>query len=237
MTNRTGRNLVLVLVIASVSTAAVVRAEKPVDNSPAAPVAVSPSAKFEKEIAAYEAADKKSPPPRGAVLFIGDSGIKKWTTLAADFPDQQVINRGFGGSQMADATYFADRIVIPYKPRLIVLREGGNDLTAGKTGEQLLADLKAFIAKVHAELPDTRIAIFSLNPNPARWSQAEKRKAMNVVLKAYIESEKGLEFIEVWDQFLGPDGKPREDLFQKDRLHNNAEGNKLYAAAVRPHMK
>jgi hypothetical protein len=57
------------------------------------------------------------------------------------------------------------------------------------------------------------------------------------MLKAYAESEKGLEFIEVWDQFLGPDGKPREGLFQRDRLHNNAEGNKLYAAAVRPYLK
>jgi lysophospholipase L1-like esterase len=239
MTNSTGRSLVLALFTAIVFAAAMVRAEKPPDNTTSAATAatMSPSAKFEKEIAAYEAADKKSPPPQGAVLFIGDSGIKKWTTLAQDFPDQKVINRGFGGSQMADASYFADRIVIPYKPRLIVLREGGNDLTAGKTAEQLLADLKAFVAKVHTELPDTRIAVFSLNPNPARWNQAEKRKAANILLKAYVEGQKGLEFIEVWDQFLGPDGKPREDLFQKDQLHNNAEGNKLYAAAVRSHLK
>ena len=192
---------------------------------------------FEKEIEAYETADKASPPPKAAVLFIGDSGIKKWTTLAEDFPDQTVINRGFGGSQMSDAVFYADRIVIPYKPRLVVLREGGNDLTAGKTVEEVIADLKAFVVKVHAVLPDTRIAVFSLNPNPARWNQAEKRKAANVILKAYIKSQKGLDFIEVWDQFLGPDGKPREDLFQKDRLHNNGEGNKLYAEAVRPYLK
>ena len=224
---------ILLIVIAM----AVVHAEPPAISSPPVATAASPSAKFEQEIAAYEAADKTSPPPMGAVLFVGDSGIKKWSTLAEDFPDQQVINRGFGGSQMADATYFADRIVIPYKPRLIILREGGNDLTAGKSAEQLLADLKAFVAKVHAKLPDTRIAVFSLNPNPARWNQTGKRKTTNVILKAYVESEKGLSFIEVWDQFLGPDGKPRADLFQKDRLHNNAEGNKLYADAVRPHLK
>src|SRR5204862_2402388 len=90
--------------------------------------AAAPSAKWEKEIQAFEAADKKQPPPEGAVLFTGASGIRMWKTLAADFPDQKVINRGFGGSEMADATYFAERIVIPYKPRVVVVQAGGNDI-------------------------------------------------------------------------------------------------------------
>jgi lysophospholipase L1-like esterase len=226
---------IICIFAATVLSAVTIRAAKSADDAPA--TAPSPSTKFEKEILAYEAEDKISPPPRGAVLFVGDSGIRKWTTLAADFPDQVVINRGFGGSQMADAVYYADRIVIPYKPRIIVLREGGNDLTAGKTAEQVLADLKAFVEKVRAKLPETRIAVFSFNPNPLRWAQAEKRKAANVLLKQYVAGEKGLDFIEIWDQVLGPDGKPREDLFQSDRLHNNDKGNKIYADAVRPYLK
>ena len=121
----------------------------------------SPSARFEKEIAAFEAADLKSPPPEGAILFIGDSGIRMWKSLAQDFPDQKVINRGFGGSQMADSVYYADRIVIPYKPRLILIRSAGNDLTAGKTPEQIVADFKAFVEKVRAKLPDTRIVVLT----------------------------------------------------------------------------
>jgi lysophospholipase L1-like esterase len=205
-------------------------------EEPAATRPASPSLKYEKEILAFEAADRKSPPPQGAVLFIGDSGIRMWKTLAEDFPDQKVINRGFGGSQMADSTYFADRIVIPYKPRLIVFRAGGNDLTAGRTPEQLLADFQAFVDKVREKLPETRIAFFSLNPNPARWSQAQARKKANAIIKAYVDAGQNLDFIEVWDQFLGPDGNPREDLFIKDHLHNNAAGYKLYAEAVRPHL-
>ena len=233
MLNRSRFAVVLQLLLAAAFAPAAL-ADKPADKSGAP---ASPSAKYEKEIAAFEAADKKSPPPEGAVLFIGDSGIKKWTTLAKDFPDQQVINRGFGGSQMADAVYYAGRIVVPYKPRLIVLREGGNDLTTGKSPEQLLADLQAFVDTVRGALPDVRIAIFSLSPNPARWSQAEKRKRANAMLKAYVAAGKNLDFIEVWDQLLGPDGNPREDLFVKDRMHNNAEGYRIYAEAARPHLK
>jgi lysophospholipase L1-like esterase len=195
------------------------------------------SERFEKEIAAFEAADKKSPPPEGGVLFVGDSGIRMWKSVAQDFPDEKVINRGFGGSTMADAVYFADRIVIPYKPRMIVIREGGNDLTAGKTPEQVLSDFQSFVEKVRAKLPDVRIAVMSLNPNPARWSQAPKRLKANALLKEYVASGKNLDFILVWDPFLDAQGKPRTDIFLKDGMHNNAAGYKIMADLVRPHLK
>ena len=83
-----------------------------------------PSQKWETDMVAFEAADKKSPPPQGGIEFIGASGIAKWKTLKEDFAGLPVFNRGFGGSQIEDATYFADRIVIPYKPKTIVFELG-----------------------------------------------------------------------------------------------------------------
>lgn len=230
---------------ASVSLAAILsltpslRAAEPPADKPAAAAkpAASSSARFEKEIQAYEAADKKSPPPEGAVLFTGASGIRLWKTLAEDFPDYKVINRGFGGSEMADATYFADRIVIPYKPRLIVVQAGGNDINGGKSPEQVFADFKAFVGKVRAKLPEVRIAYLSMNPSPSRWSQREKQQRGNQLIKDFIAGEKNLDYIDFWGAMLGPDGQPREDLFVADRLHNNAAGYKIRADVVRPHLK
>ena len=197
----------------------------------------SPSEKWEKDIAAFEAADKLHPPPQGAVLFIGASSIRMWKTLATDFPDQKVINRGFGGSEVADSVYFADRIVIPYKPRLIVLQAGSNDINDHKTPDQVLADFQAFVEKVRAGLPDVRIAYLGINPAPIRWAQREKQQKANQLIKAYVATGKNLDFIELWDVFLGPDGQPREDLFLKDRLHNNAAGYKIRVGVVGPHLK
>lgn len=57
--------------------------------------------RFEKEILACEAADKQSPPPMGAILFTGASGIRLRKSLAQDFPGLTVLNRGFGGSQLS----------------------------------------------------------------------------------------------------------------------------------------
>jgi lysophospholipase L1-like esterase len=207
-------------------------AEKPAAKAPN----TSPE-RWEKDIRAFEEADRTTPPPKGAILFIGASSVRRWTTLAQDFPEYPVINRGFGGSHLGDSLYYADRIVIPYKPKLIVLNAGGNDINAGKTPERVFADFKAFVEKVRSELPDARIAFLSLSPSPSRWAQAEKQQAANRLVKEYILAGKNLDYIELWDQFLGPDGKPREDLFVEDRLHNNAEGYKIRAAVVRPNLQ
>jgi len=128
----------------------------------AAEPAASP---WEKEIRAFEAKDQQQPPPGGAVLFVGSSSIRLWK-LDESFPDVKTINRGFGGSHLADSVAFAERIVIPYRPKLIVLYAGDNDLAAGKTPERVLADFKQFVAKVEAALPETRIAFISIKPLP-----------------------------------------------------------------------
>jgi lysophospholipase L1-like esterase len=197
----------------------------------------APSVRWEKDIRAFEAVDQEAPPPKGAILFIGASTTRRWSTLAQDFREYQVINRGFGGSQTIDSVYYADRIVIPYKPRLIVIQTGGNDINAGKKAEQVLADHRAFVEKVRAELPDTRIAITAISPSPSRWAQADEQKKANRLLEEYVRAGKNLDYIDIWEQFLGPDGKPREDLFVEDRLHNNAAGYKIRAEVVRPHLQ
>ena len=190
-------------------------------------------AKWEKEIAAYEQADSTNPPPKGALLFIGSSTIRRWTTLSRDFPTHQVINRGFGGSEIIDSAHFADRIIFPYEPRMVFLRAGGNDLWGGKSPEQVFADFKEFVARVHSKLPETEVVYISLSPSIARWAQAEKEKALNAMVKDYIKQTPKVKYLETYDLVLGADGKPRPELFVEDKLHFNAEGNKLLADAVR----
>ena len=87
-----------------------------------------PEIRWAKDISAFEAADRTNPPPRDAVLFIGSSSILRWTNLAQAFPGHKVINRGFGGSQLADSVAFVDRIVTPYRPKLVLLYAGDNDI-------------------------------------------------------------------------------------------------------------
>ena len=189
--------------------------------------------RFEEEILAFEAADQKNPVPKGAILFVGDSLFTLWKSIQTDLPEYTVINRGFGGSQMSDLLYYTDRIVIPYKPRLIIVNEGGNDIHRGRMPEQVLADVRAFVEKVRAALPDTRIAISSLTPSPARWSEAEIAKHANRIIRDYVATQRNVVFIDLFDAYLGPDGKPREELFVEDGLHHSAAAYRVRIRAMR----
>lgn len=231
--------ILFVVILGLVNSDSIVQAQTATENAPSATATKkeSPSAKWEGDIRQFEAADHKSPPPKEGILFIGSSTIRLWKSLQQDFPEHAVINRGFGGSQMADSVYFIDRIVLPYKPRQIVVYAGGNDLAAGKPPEEVSKDFQAFVEKVRAQLPETRISYMSIGPSNARWSHAEKQQQANRLIKQYIDAGKNLDYIDVWDQFLGTDGKPRDEFFVADRLHNNEAGYKIRVAAVRPYLK
>ena len=191
---------------------------------------------WEKAITAFEQADRTNPPPQGAVLFIGSSIIRKWTTLARDFPDQPVINRGFGGCYNMDCTHFADRIIFPYHPRMIILRVGDNELSAGEPVEQVFADFKEFVATIRAKLPRTEIVYITSNPSPARWQQKDKEKRLGDLVEAYSREAPGVKCIDTYDMVLGADGRPRPELFVADKLHFNAEGYKLLVERVGPYL-
>lgn len=199
-----------------------------------APVKPHDYAKWEKEIAAFEQADAKNPPDRGGIVFVGSSSIRLWKTLAEDFPQHRVLNRGFGGSEIADSSYFAERIILPYAPRLVVLYAGGNDLNSGKPPEQVIADFKTFFATVRAKLPDAEIAYISSAGNPARWAQVERVKAVNTSIEAFLKDQPRAKFIDVFHRMLGDDGLPRPEIFVADKLHMNAEGYKLWTEIIRP---
>ncbi|MBM3875180.1 MAG: hypothetical protein FJ386_00455 [Verrucomicrobia bacterium] len=190
-------------------------------------------ARFEKDILAFEAADKTNPPPKDAVLFVGASNTRLWTSMALDFRGWKVINRGFGGSQLADALHFADRIVIPAAPKTIYVQSGGNDIHAGRTPEQVLADFKAFVAKVRAALPETKIHFIALPPSPLRWSQREKQREANRLVEEFVREDGALNFVDIFPHMLGDDGRPRPELYVGDNLHLSAKGYALWTSLIR----
>ncbi len=190
--------------------------------------------RFAGEIEAFAAADAAHPPPKNAILFIGSSSIRQWSTLARDFPGRTVINRGFGGSHLSDSVYYFDRIVAPYQPDMIVLYAGSNDINGGKTPEQVLRDFKAFVAKAHKQLPRTRVDFISIGTNPSRWGEVEKVKEANRLIREWIARDDTLGYIDVFPAMLGADGKPRPDIFVSDRLHLNARGYAVWTSIIAP---
>jgi lysophospholipase L1-like esterase len=192
---------------------------------------------WETDIKKFEQADQLNKPPMNGVLFIGSSSFRLWTTLADDFPNTKVINRGFGGSQIVDSTRYVDRIVVPYQPRMVLLYAGDNDLAAGKSPQQVLEDYKAFVDNVKQKLPKTRIGFVSIKPSPLRAALLAKAKEANELIKSFTSDDKRLFYIDVFTPMLGSDGNARPELFGPDKLHMNQDGYKLWKSIIAPYLK
>jgi lysophospholipase L1-like esterase len=194
------------------------------------------SSRWEKTIEAFEKSDQAKPPPRNAILFVGSSTIRLWKVEKA-FPNLEVINRGFGGSQIADVVQYTPRIVVKYQPRLIVFFAGDNDLAAGKTPERVRDDFKAFVEAVRKDLPKTQVLFLSIKPSVARWKLFEQQQKANALIETYCSGMSGVSYIDMVKPMLGSDGKPRAELFVKDGLHLNEEGYKVWGEIVKPLLK
>ncbi len=189
--------------------------------------------RWEDSIKQFEHWDTQNAWPRNPVLFVGSSSIRMWPSRES-FPDLPVINRGFGGSQIADVNHFADRIVLPYKPRLIVFYAGDNDIAAGKTPERVLEDYKKFVSLVKSELPRTRIIYITIKPSSSRWEKWPQMKQANEMIEALSKEDERLYYCDAATILLKTDGKPDDSLFLKDKLHLNAEGYKRWTTVLQP---
>lgn len=191
--------------------------------------------KWEPEIRKFEEQAQKTPPPVGANLFVGSSSIRMWK-LGPSFPNHVTINRGFGGSQLADSAKYAQRLVVAARPRVVVLYAGDNDIASGKSPETIRNDYRTFRDTIQAALPDTRIVVIAVKPSPSRWKFREQAQETNRLLRAEIEAGKNQTFVDVWPAMLGEDGQPRPDLFLKDNLHMNETGYKIWNELIEPHL-
>lgn len=193
-----------------------------------------PPSVWQGAIDAFVAHDRQHPPPQHGVLFIGSSSIRFWTTLKQDFPGVPVVRRGFGGSAIADATHYAGRIVVPYHPRLIVMYAGDNDIAEGLTPATVVAHFKAFVARVHRDLPHTAIAFISIKPSLARFAMWPAMRKANLGIRDWAATRPDVRYIDIATPMLGTDGHPRPDLFRPDGLHMVRKGYRVWIRAVTP---
>lgn len=195
-------------------------------------------ARWDESIAAFAAADRIQAPKPGGVLFIGSSSIRLWDDVEGQFnPVRVIIKRGFGGATMSACTHYLDRVVLPYKPRLILVYAGDNDLAEGYTPRQVLYHFIQFVAGVHKALPATRVAFISIKPSPARAALIPKMREANGLIRQFIAGGDHLDFIDVFTSMLDADGRPRMELFQDDRLHLNQAGYQLWQTIIAPYVR
>ena len=187
---------------------------------------------FEPQIAAFEAADRTSPPPPCPILFTGSSTIRRWTTLTSDMAPMVVLNRGFGGSRIADVTHYFERAVAPYRPRAIVFYAGENDYNGGREAGDVVADFERFMETKTRLLGDTPVFFVSLKPSRLREGQMPGQRWINARIETLAARRSDLIYIDVAPAMLTPEGRPR-DLFVEDGLHMTPAGYAIWTPIIR----
>jgi len=188
--------------------------------------------RWEADIQAFEKQDREHPPRPGGVLFVGSSSIVRWK-LDEAFPELGALNRGFGGSEVADSLYYADRIMLPYRPRIVVFYAGDNDTANGASAEEVAENFATLAEKIHTALPETRLLFLAIKPSRSRWKLVEVQREANRLIAEQAKGSDYLEFVDVATPLLGDDGLPRRELFEDDELHINAAGYRIWNELLR----
>lgn len=191
--------------------------------------------KFEPAIKAFEQMERQSPSAKGGIVFTGSSSIRKWKSLEADMKGLPVINRGFGGSVIRQVSAYAPRIIVPLKPRLIVLYCGENDISNDiTTHKQPYLDFKEFVSIIRHHLPGVPIIYLAMKPSPKRAQYWDKFRKGNQLIQQHCNWEKDLLYVDVASPMLDLRGHPRADIFVEDQLHMNEKGYQLWTEIVQP---
>ena len=191
---------------------------------------------FEKEIVAYRNRDRQQMPPSGGTLFVGSSSIRLWNDLEARFPNEPIIRRGVGGCQLAHiVTHYMDSIVYPYQANRVFVYAGENDIAAGRSAKEVVADFKKLWKLLRKQNPDVEIFYLSIKPSSSRLAHSETFAAANAAIKTFLARKKGGTYLDMASVLLDG-GKPDDRLFRDDRLHLNSRGYDRWQAVLKPYL-
>jgi lysophospholipase L1-like esterase len=193
-------------------------------------------APFFNEIASFKKSDSLHMAQKGGILFIGSSSLRKWTDLEQVYKSYGAINRGFGGSTLANAIYYADDIIFPYQPRQIVIYSGENDIAEGASPEITFDRFKMLFALIRKKMADVPISFISIKPSISREGMMPQMVYANELIKAFLSAKANTSYINVYPLMLKENGKPMDDIFLADNLHMNQKGYNIWIKAITPYL-
>ncbi len=175
-------------------------------------------------------------PEANRIVFTGSSSIRLWVDFKDYFPDHNVINTGFGGSETSDLIHYKKELITNFKPKQVFIYEGDNDINSGKSGFEVFTELSYLITQLILEDGVDQVVIISPKPSIARWPLRKDYEKLNNVLREANTLWDKVDFVDVWNPMLNTDGTLKKELFIEDGLHMNKEGYDIWIKAIQPFL-
>ena len=154
--------------------------------------------------------------------------------LTIDFDGYKVTNLGFGGSTLAACTWFFERVLSVYQPKMLIIYAGDNDLGNGRHPEKILIFFQQLRVKSATLFGNIPCFFISLKPSPARWHMEDQfRYTNNLIESEIIKCDGNWKFIDVFKRMLDKSGKPMKELYDNDGLHLSVAGYAVWQEVIK----
>ena len=184
--------------------------------------------RFQADVELLEKSIKKN-----VMLFYGSSTFAKWNVkdIKKYFPSETVVNNGFGGSVAEEALYYSDKLVFPFKPKILCYYEGDNDPYCGYTFTDAFCFTKTLLDKI----TDIPVYVLSVKYSSARFEKIGFYEKYNDLSRKYCRKKANAAYVDFNKNLLGKNGI-QDKYFMNDRLHLNADGYAVLASALKEEM-
>ncbi|MCO6360133.1 GDSL-type esterase/lipase family protein [Roseivirga pacifica] len=188
--------------------------------------------RFAEEVKKFENAAANYP-EANRIVFTGSSSIRLWVDFKSYFPNHNVINTGFGGSETSDLLHYKDLLISQFKPKQVFIYEGDNDINSGKAPNAVIGDIAVLVTQLLDEGVES-IVLISAKPSIARWELKETYEEFNEKLAKLSMIIPNVYYADTWSTMMLNDGTLQQDIFLEDDLHMNKKGYDLWIDEIRP---
>ena len=180
------------------------------------------------------------------ILFMGDSITEGWNTRGKDvwkerYADRKAANFGVGGDRTQHVLWRAqDGELENIHPKVVVLMIGtnniGRDVSKADPADKIASGVTKIVNLVR-EKTGAKVLLLGIFPRADGKDQIDavqqRQHEVNDIIKK-LDDGKNVRYLDLWDKFIGPDGKNVPDDVMADHLHPGDKGYRIWADAMEP---
>ena len=169
------------------------------------------------------------------VMLAGSSSIEFWTSSKEDLQPVVSYNHGIGGTTIEQwDECLNQRLVYPYKPKMVVYYVGINNVINSKqSADTIWGNLEKFFNDTHEALPDTKVQYIMMNLIPGYRTYWEVINTVNKKVVDYQKTNTWLTLINPGTALLKENGEPNAAYFRTDGLHLSYYGYVVWGAIIK----